>query len=344
MKIRILFYTAVLFLIFDACFSYSSQQKSPESILNYLPTESTLKKWSPMGDPQTAEGENLFQLINGGAEIYHEYGFKRAVIHSYECESGLSLNIEIYEMEDSFSAYGVFSFKTGRQGRKVDIGMDAILEDYYLNFWKSNYVVTLIGFDTSQATQQALKEFAKIIEPKLPDGGEYPPLIHHFTAKETEAVRTVYMEGNLAIFNQYEFHTENIFGIKKGVSAYFPDHTLFILEYNGNSEARDWFQNAWKHLKQSEKFHGFEGSSGGAVFQDKNGNYIVATPFQKYILVYLGKNESKAKDSLKKLKISIVKNGNSHHSHISLWGEAKHPVPDRFFPASFSINRYLNTT
>lgn len=308
MKLKALIFTTVLLLgtVVGVLFqlSFSSQQKSADSILRFLPVENEMPAWKPLAEPETVEGDDLFLLINGGAEIYHEYGFKRAVIQSYENRDGLSLNIEIYEMEDSCSAYGVFSFKTSSHGEKLNVGSDAHLEDYYLNFWKNNYVVTLIGFDTAPSTQEALIEFARKIEPKIPegDGGETPPIMNYLNNLPEEAKRAVYMEGNLALYNQYEFDTENIFGIKKGAAAYFEDKILFLLEYESEEEAQSWFEKACRRLRQNNRFHDFKLSEEGASFRDKREKYISVSSFRNYIYIYLGENPSEAEQILKNLK------------------------------------------
>ncbi len=311
MKLKALILAAAL--LFGLCmgalflFSFSSEEKSPKKILRLLPEENEMPAWKPLAEPETAEGEDLFLLINGGAEIYHEYGFKRAVIQSYENRDGLSLNIEIYEMENSCSAYGAFSFKTSGQGKKIDIGAGAVLEDYYLNFWKNNFVVTLIGFDESPSTKEALIEFARKVEPKIPDGGEAPPIMNFINSLQEEPFRKVYMEGNLALYNQYEFDTENIFGIKKGAAAYFEDKILFLLEYESEEEAQSWFEKACRRLRQNKRFHDFKISEEGASFRDNSEKYISASPFRNYILIYLGENASEAKQNLENLKQNIKK-------------------------------------
>jgi len=309
MKSQLLFTTALFVLIPTFLCASSDHPESKQGIPKYLPEENELINWKTLGSPQTARGENLFHLINGGAEIYHEYGFKSAVIQSYERKDGLSLNIEIYEMEDAWSAFGAFSFKTGSQGEKADVGMEALLEDYYLNFWKGEFVVTLIGFDTSPATQEALKEFARKIDLKLPERNkDYPPLIKLLRNLFDDIVHTVYMEGNLALYNQYEFDTQNLFGVNKGAAASFSDHTLFLLEYRNKEEAQSWFQNAEKHLNQNQRFHGFKKSSEGIHFRDDKENSLFMSPFQNTILIYLGKEISKAGHRLEKLKKAVSKN------------------------------------
>jgi len=298
----VLIVSAALFL------QCSGQPPPPQGLLKYLPKENEGLTWKPVGEAQTAEGKDLFLLINGGAEIYYEYGFLRAAIQSYKSDSGLSLNIEIYEMEDPSSAYGAFSFKTGSNGQEIDIGSGSVLEDYYLNFWKNRFVVTLIGFDNSPSTREALIGFARRIEQKIPDGDGRPLLLNHLPPPADEGARIVYLEGNLALYNQYEFATENIFGIQKGAAGFYKDLTVFLFEYGSPSDAYHWFEKACTHLKESRRFHGFEMSEQGASLVDRDQNHLSTAAFQNFILICLGKDLSKAREALEKLKEGIQKN------------------------------------
>jgi len=305
---RSVLYTSVLIISAALFLQCSRQPNPPQGILKYLPEKNEYLTWKPAGEAQTAEGKDLFLLINGGAEIYYEYGFLRAAIQSYRSDSGLSLNIEIYEMEDPSSAYGAFSFKTGSSGQEIDIGSDSSLEDYYLNFWKNRFVVTLIGFDDSQSTREALIGFARRMEQKIPDGDEHPLLLNHLPAPADEDARIVYLEGNLALYNQYEFAAENIFGIQKGAVGFYKDLTLFLFEYSSFNEARHWFENAGTHLKESQRFHGFEMSAEGASLLDRDHNHLSMGVFENFILISLCKDRFKAKEALEKLKKDIQRN------------------------------------
>lgn len=138
-----------------------------EDILKLLPEESELPGWAPQGDPQTAAGDDLYLLIDGGAETYLQYGFSRAAIHSYEHGEGGMLNLEIYEMADTAAAGNIFHFKTGAEGAPVPVGDEAILESYYLNVRKGRYVMTVIGLDPSETTRQALLQTARVVESRI---------------------------------------------------------------------------------------------------------------------------------------------------------------------------------
>ena len=50
----------------------------------YLPADNAAAGWAKDGAPQEFEGEDLYTYIDGGAEIYQEYGFRRVIVQDYE--------------------------------------------------------------------------------------------------------------------------------------------------------------------------------------------------------------------------------------------------------------------
>jgi hypothetical protein len=104
----------------------------------YVPPPSELGDWTVKDGSQAFERDDLFLYINGGAEIYHEYGFVRVLIQDY-WRGEDSISLEIFEMADPAAAFGMFTFKRGPNGETVSVGTDASLEGYYLNFWKGRF-------------------------------------------------------------------------------------------------------------------------------------------------------------------------------------------------------------
>jgi len=271
-----------------------------KDILALLPDQNQLKGWKPFGEPQYAKGEDLFLLINGGAEIYYEYGFKQAVIHSYSHEDESSVNVEIYEMEDAESAYGIYSFKIGEEGKDISVGTQGRLEDYYLNFWKGPYVVTLIGFDNDSTTQQSLKKIAGLIDDTIAEKGTPPALINYISELSYPYSKITYIEGNLGLYNQYEFDTKNIFGVSKGVVARYERYQLFLLHYADSSEREQWLQTAEDHLKENNKFSDYTKIDKGFTIKDSQDQLVRVTSCDNFILIYVGEDEpGKAEEVLK---------------------------------------------
>jgi hypothetical protein len=161
----------VLLSSFIAGFFVSdSQGENPqtEELLRLLPLEKDRKGWTLDGEPQTAEGMALFELINGGAEEYVKEGFRRAVTATYKNQEGKRVNLDIFEMLSPESAKRIYLKKAGARGTTVSIGEEAALEDYYLNFRKGPYQVTLSGYDTQQDTMEGLLLMGRLVAQRIP--------------------------------------------------------------------------------------------------------------------------------------------------------------------------------
>jgi hypothetical protein len=152
---------------FFPIFSQAEEPRSRESLLHLMPLESDLKGWKLDGEPQTAEGIRLFELINGGAEEYVKEGFSRAAMATYRNNEGKRINLDIYEMLSPESAKRIYRKKAGDKGQKVSVGEEAAMEDYYLNFRKGAYQVTLSGYDTQRETLEWLLRIARLVAERI---------------------------------------------------------------------------------------------------------------------------------------------------------------------------------
>ena len=152
---------------FSALFSQAEEIRPKEPLLELLPLESDLKGWTLDGEPQTAEGIALFELINGGAEEYVKEGFRRAVTATYRNNEEKRINLDIYEMLSPESAKNIHRKKAGDRGTKVPVGDEATMEDYYLNFRKGAYQVTLSGYDTQKETLEWLLQIGRLVAERI---------------------------------------------------------------------------------------------------------------------------------------------------------------------------------
>jgi len=58
-------------------------------------------------------GSNLYGYINGGADLYLEYGFQKVVVSEYAAGEE-NLKLEVWVMDDSASAFGIYALSTFR--------------------------------------------------------------------------------------------------------------------------------------------------------------------------------------------------------------------------------------
>jgi hypothetical protein len=268
----------------------ADEVEAPHPFLVLLPQEGDAGSWKPEDEPQHVEGEDLFLLINGGAEIYHEYGFTQAAVQSYIDDQDRSLTLEIYEMSDPSAAYGIYSFKRGAAGDSLDLGDEATLQDYYLNVWKGNVLITVIGFDTEKETREGLEALARSVVGKVASTASRPSLVTLLPQEGLNTASVKYLKGGQALFNAHEFARGNIFGVREGVVAEVDGNTVFLFAYENEGEATEWLGKAWEKLSTEDGYQTVvvEGDEFSAV--DSEGMQLRAAAAGRYILLAVGDN------------------------------------------------------
>ncbi|HSL18151.1 MAG TPA: DUF6599 family protein [Methylomirabilota bacterium] len=126
--------------------------------------------WELDGEPLVFVGDTLFELINGGAELYHQHGFVQALSAQYVDGEGRTIALEVFEMGDAEGAATVFAEKAGESGEPVELGDEARLESYYLNLRSGRFIVTLTGYASDEQTTAGILALADAVAAELGGG------------------------------------------------------------------------------------------------------------------------------------------------------------------------------
>lgn len=284
--------------------------EEPHPFLSLLPQAGDAGSWRPEDEPQHVVEEDLFLLIDGGAEIYHEYGFKQAVVQSYIDDGDRSLNLEIYEMSDPSAAYGIYTFKRGANGESIDLGDEATLQDYYLNVWKGNVLITVVGLDTDWETREGLEVLAKKVVDEITTSSSKPSLVALLPEEGLNPASIKYMKGGQALFNAHEFAKGNIFGVHEGVMAESHGDKIFVFAYQNENEAKEWIDKAWKQLSAQEGYQSVVTKDGQFSALVSNGLQLRATVEDRYILLAVGESSTATLEALReRLRGSLEESG-----------------------------------
>ena len=272
----------------------SEKQDIRKAFDNLLPRNNEFAGWFADGEPEVAVGEDLYLLINGGAGIYHEYGFKRAIFQRYTNEKVGALNLEIYEMDSPQAAYGIYTFKTGNEGRPINTGREGWLESYFLNFWKAKFLVTITGLTPDTDMIEYISKMAEVIASKISGPSEKPSLVSYLLLDNMPENGISYLKGNLALFNHYFFDTKNIFGFNDGVIGQYEDFSIFIFRYKNGEDAQIWYELARSSLSQNTRFSDFLVRDTLFEMNDKDNRRLRIKPYQNLIMIVLGTTAKQA--------------------------------------------------
>jgi hypothetical protein len=237
-------------------FARTAPVQPPEAdIRMLLPTSEDVDLWSRHGDTEEYSGDDLYIYINGGAEIYQEYGFEKVALQDYSGPAESTVSLEIYRMSDPAAAFGIYSFKAGDKGQPLDLGLGGRLEGYYLNFWKGPFLVTITGFDEKRETVEGILALGRATAEKISSTGREPDIIALLPTEGLMEAGREYVRGQLGLYNLYPFSPQNIFKVREAVKgSYTEGYDLYILSYQDSEEASDIFISAGEALEKEARF------------------------------------------------------------------------------------------
>lgn len=85
---------------------------------------------------------DLYRLIDGGAEVYHQYGMVAMTHREYKSGS-MESTVEIYDIGDPLRAFGIYSAERSPDYHFIPIGAEGYAEEGTLNFFQGDYYVKL---------------------------------------------------------------------------------------------------------------------------------------------------------------------------------------------------------
>jgi hypothetical protein len=263
-------------------------------IRTLLPALAELGDWTVKDPPQTFERDDLFLYINGGAEIYHEYGFARVLVQDY-WRGDDSISLEIFEMTSSAAAFGIFTFKRGPAGEAVDIGTGASLEGYYLNFWEGRFLVTLTGMNASDATVGAILAAARSVASRIGDAGGEPALVKALPPEGLVPSSVKYIKGSLGLHNIYPFFRGDVLAFREGVNGdYAAGHSLFILAYGSAEAATAALDRAERAFREGTKYRGLARDGAALRISDEDARTFRLAVREDVLIVVSGASSPEA--------------------------------------------------
>ncbi len=146
--------------------------------------------WEQAGARRQYTPDNLYDYKDGGAEGYLIFNFAR--MEGIDCQSGgTTLAIDVSDMTDADSAYGMFAANRDPKEAIAKIGMGGQVLAQSAMFAKGRYFVEIVETDGNANQSEALKAFASRIEGLLEGRDSPPEALAWFQTDRLESVRLV---------------------------------------------------------------------------------------------------------------------------------------------------------
>jgi len=227
-------------------------------MINLLPAGTD--DWVKSGEPETYDRKDLFDYMDGGAELYLAYDFQTLVMQRYLSDSAdsvkkNSITIEIYQMNSSPDAYGLFSFD--QVGEMVEIGQKGVYGYGLLKFWKDKFFVRILG---SQADlKETIFKFGADIDKKMKTEGKPPELLSKVPKHNLIPNSDHFFHKQILLNNLYFLSDKNILDLSDKTDCLLADFEfdkqilkLFLIEYADSKKAQNAYENFNKFYLKNE--------------------------------------------------------------------------------------------
>jgi hypothetical protein len=288
---KIVFVSATVLCV-GACIVVGCRSR-PAGIARLLPSASALDGWRSAGSPEIYEAQSLYDRINGGAEIFFEYGFDQAVYQDYE-KGDDYLQVEIYDMVDDTAAFGIYSINRSPRAESVALGGGGQQSGDTVTFWQQQYYVVVRRFGDAEADEGITVEAARDIAGKIgSEAGTVPAAVSLLpTTGKVEGSETV-VRGPIALSQIRYLGEEEPLGLARGKEAAVGTYRVaddsvhvLVMKYGSEGELDEAFERTATAF--GDQFELVERSETSVTARDMRGKYHGARKTDTVLTVVFG--------------------------------------------------------
>jgi hypothetical protein len=126
----------------------------------------SVENWNLKEEVKEFNSDNLWELINGAADMYFRYNFESLLFGVYESDKAEEINVYIYKQADPASAFGIYTQERGDAFTNNGIGTEGYTIDEAVIFLKGQYYVKL--YSNNEGTVESILEIAQKISENIP--------------------------------------------------------------------------------------------------------------------------------------------------------------------------------
>ena len=205
----------IIFIILMATTAELTMASSLEQLFSVLPAE--LGGWKKAEPPEMYTKSNLYDYIDGGAELYISYNFQGLLAVRYKGPGEEEIVIDIFDMGNSYNAFGIFSH--GRESEDRLVGQGSEYNSGLLTFWKDRYYVSIMAYPETEQKKQTVLDLGRRLAEAVPAEGGLPPVLALLPQANLIPESVRYFHHYIWLNSHFFISNENVLGIDDQTQA-----------------------------------------------------------------------------------------------------------------------------
>jgi hypothetical protein len=245
-----------------------------------FPTE--INGWEAKTGDKVYGRENLYDYVDGGAELYLTYDFKQVFARKYMKPQSRDIILDVYEMGND--AFGLFSIE--REDDDIGIGEDSEYGGGLLRFWKGRYFVSIISSAKDKNSQTAALELAKIIANKIDERIPRPEIIARIPESDLVKKSIKYFHSFEILNRQYFLSDENILQLNRQTDCLIAKYKnkinsgiLLVVKYSSEDNSKNAKSNFIKYYIPEAQT--------SESMKMENGKWVIIKQVKNYLAIAL---------------------------------------------------------
>ena len=246
-----------------------------------LPGDGFSAGWKLDGRPRTFTGSGLYGHIDGGAELFFEFGFEELTVQRY-VRGEDALEVEVYRMRDPTAALGIYLERCGQETPDPGLTTRHTAGTYELLLVQNRYFLIVSNLTGKGELAPTLVVLARMIAARLP-GESAVPTLDLLPREGRIAGSERLIRGPLALQSLITLSEGDVLQLGDTVTAVAARyaelagseaHTLVVADYASEAAARGALAYLTAHLDPTIKR--LRGSDDVLVFRDYAAKFGVA--------------------------------------------------------------------
>jgi hypothetical protein len=161
--------TALFFLSILVSLSWGQESLFPQ-----------IPGWKITQEDPVYNANNLWDIIDGAADLFLEYDFVDLHIARYNSTDSIEVKVELYRHGSDVNAFGMYSQERDTEYNFIQLGVQGYLQQGVLNFLTGSYYIKLSTYQTGSKAQEAMLTIGRTLADHLKQNNATPKLFQIF--------------------------------------------------------------------------------------------------------------------------------------------------------------------